>query len=312
MSGAPALSVVVAAWNGSVALRECVGSLRAQSQAERLEVLVVRNFEADFALGAAGPGTAPGAVPGTALRYPTLVDLPLPTGTSVPALRAAGLSRASAPLIAFLEDQCTCEPGWAAALLAAHAAGHAIVGGPVEQAPGARPLDWAVYFYDYGRFAPPCEAGPVAQVSGINMSFTRSALDQVRESVRAGVFEAEVQAQLARRGYTPHLAPGALVTHRARGSAAAAVGQAFRLARGYAVRRVAGDPAAKRAAFAIGTVVLPAVLGARIVAGVLQKRRRRGALLVSLPWLALLLAAWSAGEAAGYAGFGPRPAAAGG
>jgi hypothetical protein len=49
-----------------------------------------------------------------------------------------------------------------------------------------------------------------------------------------------------------------------------------------------------------GTVVLPIVLGVRIVARTLQKRLHVAALIRSLPWLALLLTAWSAGEAAGY------------
>jgi hypothetical protein len=202
--------------------------------------------------------------------------------------------------VAFIEDHCTCAPGWAAALLRAHGERHAAVGGPVDQARDSSHLDWAVYFYDYGRYMPPCTEGPVDQLSGLNMSFARAALDAAGKELADGVHEAGLQVELRRRGHTPYLVPGALVTHRARRTARQALGQAYRFARSYAARRMPGTPAPRRAIVALGTLLLPAVLGGRIVAGVLRKRRHRITLLLALPWLCALLVAWSAGEAAGY------------
>jgi hypothetical protein len=285
MGGSAALSVVVAGWNGPEALRACLASLRAQAGATDMEVVVARNV-------AAGAGVL--------AEFPGAVDLALPAATTVPALRAAGLARSRGPIVAFIEDSCTCAPGWAAALLEAHGERHAAVGGPVDQAREASRLDWAVYFYDYGRYMPPCEAGPVAQLSGINMSFTRAALDGAKDRLGDGVFEADLQVELRRQGYAPCLVPGAVVTHRGHRTARQALGQAYAFARSYAARRRPGASAPERAALGFGALLLPAVLAGRIVAGVLRKRRHRITLLLAFPWLGVLLTAWSAGEAVGY------------
>ncbi len=105
MNTVPDLSIVVAAWNGVGPLRDCLASLRGQREGEDIEVIVVRNFEVTGDLAA---------------EFPGCVDLPLPAGTTVPALRGAGLTRARAPVVAFIEDHCTCEAGWTAALRLAH------------------------------------------------------------------------------------------------------------------------------------------------------------------------------------------------
>ncbi len=166
-----------------------------------------------------------------------------------------------------------------------------------------------MYFYDYGRYMPPCAAGPVEQLSGLNMSFKRDLLAATLGASSVGIFEAELQAELRRRGRLLYLEPVAVVTHRGHRGAGEAMAQAFRLARGYAGRRLAGASGLRRGAYGAGSLLLPAILGARIVAATLQKRRHRGALLGALPWLAVLLAAWSAGEVAGYlAGPGQKPA----
>ncbi len=284
MAGPPVLSVVVAAWTGPDALHSCLASLRAQAVAPP-EVLVARHF--------GGAELPPAARPGT-------VDVALPATATVPELRAAGLARATGNVIAFLEDHCTCAAGWAGALLSAHAAPHAGVGGPVEQADGASPLEWAVYFYDYGRYMPPCAEGAVEQLSGLNMSFKRSALAEAGVLGAPEVLEAALQSELRRRGHTLWLDPAAQVIHRRDRGGGGAVRHAYHLARSYAHRRLAGAGPAKRLLYGAGALLLPAVLAARIVAQVRRKRRRRIALLLASPWLLVLLGAWAAGEGAGY------------
>lgn len=285
MNGPASLSVVVAAWTGPDALRSCLASLRPQAQGSEVEVIVARNF---------------GGAERALAELPGVVDLPLPDTATVPALRAAGLARARGEIVAFIEDHCTCAGEWAAALRRAHAAPHAGVGGPVEQAQGASLLEWAAYFYDYGRFMPPCAAGPVEQLSGLNMSFKRAALEAAGATGAAGVFEAELGAALRSRGAALWLEPGALVIHRAAGGASGAARQAYHLARGYAGRRLAGAGMVTRVTFGAGALLLPALLAGRIVAQVRRKRRRRITLLLAFPWLLLLLGAWAAGEGAGY------------
>ena len=294
---------MIAAWTDAASLGRCLASLRGQAEAADIEVVVVRNFDQ-------GAPTSVAALPG-------IVDVALPATTTVPALRAAGFRVAHGGIIAFLEDHCTAAPGWVDALRRAHAkrlkgsgrageresgtaCGLGAVGGPVEQADGATALDWAVYFYDYGRFMPPCEAGPVTQLSGLNMSFTRAALEEAVGAIRDGVFEADLQAALRASDQTLYLEPAAVVVHGKRHRPGTAVRQAYHLARSYAARRVGKGLAWRRLAFGLGAIALPPVLLARIAIGVFRRRRHRAALLRALPWLTILVTVWSAGEVLGY------------
>ena len=278
--------MVIAAWTGAEALGRCLASLRRQEPRVDFEVVVARNFDV-------GAATALAECPGS-------VDVPLERGATVPELRGAGLRRSTGLVVAFLEDHAVCVPGWVAALLRAHAAPVAAVGGPVECGEGASPLDWAVYFYDYGRYMSPIAAGERADLSGLNMSFKRSALDAAADAVRDGVFEDRLLGAIRAGHGTLWLEPGAAVLHDRRHGAAEATLRAYHLARGFAARRVAGAGAARRLAFAFAAFGLPALSLARCGLGVLRRRRHVEKFARALPWLAVLVAFWSAGECLGY------------
>jgi hypothetical protein len=283
----PALSIVIAAATGPAALRTCLGSIAACAMADDVEVLVARNFDGEAA-----------AMLGR--DFPFVHDVPCPAGTTVPHLRGAGIAASRGGIVALLEDHCTVTPGWAAALRAAHAAGHEVVGGPVDQAPGLGPLDWAVYLYDYGRYMPPCAEGPAPLLSGINVSYARGLLEPARRWREEGLFEARFHPALAAGGLDLWLAADAVVLHQKRYRLGPAIESAFHLARGYAAQRVDGRGAAARAAFGAGALALPVLLPARTLATVVPKGRHLGAVARAVPLLVVLQLAWSAGECAGY------------
>lgn len=281
----PRLSIVVAAWTGGEALQRCVRSLQDQLRPGD-DIIVASNFawshsNAPYSAGA------------------RIIDLPLDPGTTVPELRAAGLAAASGSIVAFTEDHCVVTPGWREALLRGYETGAEGVGGPVGLAPGGRPLDWAVYFYDYARFAPPMRSGLVRSLSGANMSFARSFLETSRELLRHEVLESILEREFLRRGRSMYLEAEAIVVHGARQAVARSVVLAFALARGYAAGRVENAPRMRRLGFASATPLLPLVLAARILAA-MAPRGKLGRLALATPWLALLLGSWSAGECAGY------------
>ncbi len=190
----------------------------------------------------------------------------------------------------------------------AHRLPHAAVGGPVDNWSDATSLDWAVYLYDYGAFAPPCAAGTTRALSGLNFSCKRAALDRLGGTFEDGLHEATIQAALLGRGDSLYLEPGALVIHRKHYDGPAARRHAFHLARGYAARRVAGaGPLTRLGRFAT-TLVLPLVLLARVVRQSAGRPRLRRALGPASGWLVVLLVAQSLGEAAGYLGGAGRSA----
>lgn len=101
---APALSVIVPTLDRPESLRACLRALEGQTAATAIEILVER--------GERGPAAA----------------------------RNAGAAAARAPLLAFTDDDCAPDPGWAAALLARHAEEPgALLGGRTENGlPGDR------------------------------------------------------------------------------------------------------------------------------------------------------------------------------
>ena len=285
----PSLSVVIAAWNGGSYLRKCLEALEAARPVLGVEIIVCRNFDD----GAGSLLTA---------TYPKVRDVAMPSGTTVPQLRLAGIDRASGTIVALTEDHAIPLSGWAAALRRAHATGLGrIIGGPVDQAPGQAIVSWAVYLYDYGRYRPPCAAGPVGELSGINVSYQRELLEGCRSELGDGLHEARLHGALRSRGEPLIMEPGAVVRHEKRHQFRPAFRSAFHLGRGYAAGRAAGKSVRWRVGFAAGSFALPIVLTGRTLTSVLPKRRDLGRLLAAIPPFAILTLAWSAGELAGYA-----------
>src|SRR5262249_35044767 len=91
---------------------------------------------------------------------------------------AAGVRRASAPIVALAENHSFPEPGWAAALIQAHRAApsRAAVGPELGNANPERAVSWAYLFSYFGRWAEPAAAGIVEVLPGHNPSNKRDIL----------------------------------------------------------------------------------------------------------------------------------------
>ena len=279
------LSVVIAAWNGLSPLERCLRSLKADGQASDTEVIVVTNFDAAEMLKT---------------QFPSVQHVAASSHTTVPMLRATGIFRSGGEIVALAEDHCTFGDGWCSEIKKAHQLAYAVIGGPVENASGESALDWAVYFYDYGRFMLPSPAAVVEVLAGNNVSFKRSVLQEVEPSLRDGFCEAFIGSELERRGQALYLAPSVVVYHYKHYEAGQAITQCYHLARGFAGKRVLNTPLVKRAALVLGSLALPALLPGRIVVRTVRKRRHIKELVRSLPYLLILMMSWSFGEFCGY------------
>ncbi len=121
MSGTPRpaadLSVVVCSYNGEAGLPRCLDALAGQAIRQRLEVIVVDDGSADRT------GDVARAHGATVIRHRV--------NRGLAAARNTGLRAASAPIVAFVDDDCEPEPDWAQRLLAGYGKGVIGVGGPV-------------------------------------------------------------------------------------------------------------------------------------------------------------------------------------
>ena len=283
------LSIVIAAWNDKSSLRQCLASLYEQANSDDTEVIVVSNYD----------GEARAIVQ---KDFPSVEYLFLSEAATVPQLRTKGIDRAKGEIVALLEDHCIFDENWCAEIKQAHELPYSIIGGSVENTSGERPLDWAVYFYDYGKYMLPNQAGTVDSLSGINVSYKRSVLDKVKSSFERGFFETFINEELKKQGEVLYLWPGAIVYHHKHYEMKAAFTESYRYGRSFGGMRTMNTVVWQRVGLILGSLALPVLLPARIALRTLKKGRHLKELLWCLPHIMLLMTSWSYGELCGYVG----------
>jgi hypothetical protein len=288
---APSISVVIGVQQAAGALPACLEALWSQAEAANAEIIVAQ------------AGTAAGAAELTR-RYPQVRWLHSPAGTLTPQLWKQGLDAARGPLVALTIAQCRPAPDWLQQIVTALDGGAAAVGGPLTGPRGGGRVDWALYFARYSAWMPGGEnlpaPVPVPDVAGDNAAYRRSALAECATAMQDGFWEVLVHEQLVAQGRTILWSPAMLVEFHAAGSLPQLARARFEHGRYYAATR-SGNRPATRTLRALTAPALPFVLLARIYSRISAKQPAwRGEFWRSLPALAVLVAAWSLGELAGY------------
>lgn len=299
VSTQPVLSVVVVIVSDTTArataghLDDCLQALAAQVEAPPTEVIVPHLVEVEGLdrVRARFPSVRFLAVPGVAAR----------TGGREhhDALRAFGLAAARGEVVGLLEDHARPDPRWCAAVAAAHRAPHAAVGGAIENGVD-RPLNWAVYYCDFGKYQNPVPAGETPFASDANVTYKRAALESVRSCWEGAFREVVVNGALRARGAAIVLDPQVVVYQNRTGlRVGEALHERFVWGRSYAATRRALLPLPRRLVHAALSPVLPAVLFLRM-ARTAWSRGSFATFAAAAPLTVLLLSTWSAGEGVGY------------
>lgn len=283
----PRLSAIVASFSAGPILMQCLDALTARADAVAVEILVVRDASRIDGFDRAAARQ----------RYPHVIFIDAPEGTTVPRLRTLGIAACRAGVIALLEDDCVVERGWSEAAMRVATSPHVAIAGAVEPGPYSRGLDWAVYFCEYGRFMLPLPNGESPPLPGNNAVYKRSAL--VDRPSADGFQEVFAQAEWRRAGVTTGASDALVVRNINRWPMRQVTAVPFHHARAYASRRFAGRSLAVRLPIAAVTLALPAVKIVRLFAVTSNRGRLMGRLIRSLPWVFLFTASWSAGEVAG-------------
>ncbi|MDP8924272.1 MAG: hypothetical protein M3O34_15535 [Chloroflexota bacterium] len=288
----PALSVV-AAIHSRKAGRRWLERARPQVAAAGAQIVLV----------------GPGADPRWARGSEVVVEV-AERAALTPELWARGIVRSRGQAVALTISECLPAAGWVPAILTAlgDAAEAAAVGGVLELDPRGTPADWALYFLRYSAYMPPMRRGPAREVAADNAVYRRAALDRYPESWRAGFWEPSVHAQFHRDGLAIVLDPRVVVMHRHSLSPAAFSRQRFVHGRAFGAARFGAAPPTVRALRTLAAPVAGVVLGGRVAARVLARKRHRLRLLASAPFLAWFIACWIVGEATGYLLGSGRPA----
>lgn len=127
---------------------------------------------------------------------------------------APGISAASAPLVAIVEDHAFPAPGWANAIVEAHKAGPWVaVGSMVKNANPSSTLSWANQMMSYGEWTEPVQSGQTQSISRHNVSFKTEAVRAIDDLERQLGRDGNLLGALLKTGGTFFLEPRAAVEH---------------------------------------------------------------------------------------------------
>ncbi len=300
------LSIVITVVSGGAALRRCLDSLVAQADPAETEIIVpydqwardsgalAREFpQVRFHFYDDQGAAAPASIPSRAHR---LYDR----------RRAAGLQLARGQIIAMTEDHALPADNWVREIFAAHERPHAVIGGAIENAVD-RPLNWALYYCDFGPYGRPLSEGEAEHISDVNVSYKRDALNSIRDVWGETYHETITHWALRARGETLYLDPR-IVVYQSRPE----IGwrQLYReridWGRAFAEGRVAEISSWRRLVYAAGSPALPIIISLRVWRRMRHQLRSRGQILRTLPVAVVLLIGWALGELIGYIVGAPR------
>jgi hypothetical protein len=197
------MSVVLVTPDHYDTIRKTINCLRKQTVRHLLEVVIVTPSagkleldESDF----------------TAFRQFCVVEVGdiKSTGKAV----AAGVQRATAPLVAYAEEHSYPESTWAEVLVEAHRQPWAAVGVAMANANPTNIISWASLFTDFGPWVEPVAAGETKRLPWHHAAYKRAILLEYGTKLQT-MLETEgiLHGDLLDRGYRLYLAPAAKTYH---------------------------------------------------------------------------------------------------
>ncbi len=285
----PRLSVIIVSYNAEGIIGRCLDSLRAQETAEPFEIILVDS-------------SADGTARLVESEYPEVTLITFPERKFPGAARNAGLSAAHGEIIAFIDADCTADAHWVDAILEAHRAPHAAIGGAIANG-GHGLVTWAAYFCEFSEWMPGGRARWLSDMATANISYKRPILDECGPLIE-GTYcsDSELHWRMARNGHRIWFDPSVLICHHSIDRLGAFLKHTFAHGQSFGRVRVSWQrfSAVRRAVYAGLCWLIPVVLTARQLRLHARNTAHLGAFLKSLPLVVAGLLAWGIGEGVGY------------
>jgi glycosyltransferase involved in cell wall biosynthesis len=275
MPAPPALAAIVISTRAAPELADAVRSLLAQSEAS--EVVVVNS----------GGGNAAALLRREGLAVPVIESAAL---LNPGAARNRGIAATTAPIVAFLAQDCLAAPEWTAARLAAHGRGRRAVGSALLHDRPGNPVATAAHLFLYYRRLP---GTPPPAALAYGASYDRALFDRhglFREDLRTGE-DTELHGRLPEAD-RPAWEPSVRTVHRTPGRLAGLVrdhvGRGRRMVR--AQRALGGRSPGRLALGALTGLPAKMMRGLRW-----SERGDRATAILSLPFMTVAAAAYAFG-----------------
>lgn len=197
----PSMSVIVLTSGDPEQAGPALESLRQQSIAGQLELILIR-FAPEYELP---------YDPAKGFRGAQVIE---DDGRSFGEVRAEAVRSASAEVVAFLEDHCLAEPHWAEALLRDVEEGWDGVGCEMYNASAGIGISDAVALMNYAPWLAPAVRGQVSMIPGHNAAYRKAVLLDLGPSLGPLMrSDSALNMKLAADGHRLLLEPAAKVAH---------------------------------------------------------------------------------------------------
>ena len=284
----PELSVVLVARDRFDVVRRTVAALRTQTILHQIELLIVTVGETTIA------DRRPDELQGFA-RVQLIFVGPF---KDVDKASAEGFLRASAPVVAHMEDHVFPDPDWAEAVLDAHRGPWAAVGGKMINANPATMLSWANILISHMAEVTP-RKGEATRLSTHNATYKTKVLEAYGERL-AGYLgrDGGLMRDLIAKGHKIYVDPCFRFQHQQMSVWRAMIAYRVNAGRNWAAARVNQNDWSwtRRLLYAVGGPLIPLVRLVRLV----PRCRELGVYPRVIPTLFAVLALDAVGEMIGY------------
>jgi Glycosyl transferase family 2 len=286
----PAITVVLPTTSDFESIATTVRHLSRQGIADRVELVVVAMARPDFLADA------------SAFRSLWGAQVVHTDRQSHGHACAAGVRAARADVVAFAEDHCFPEPGWAEALLAGYSSPEIVAVGPIfRNANPATLVSWCDFVIGYGPWINPHTAGDQPFLAGHNSSYRREVLLALGPRLAEGLeSETVLHMELRAGGRRLVVEPRARAAHTNFGRFDVWLPVQYHCGRVFAAQRANRWSWPRRALYAAASPLIPCVRFVRALRQLRRSPETRPSLLRLAPLLALGLAADGLGQLTGY------------